>query len=85
MTLTPPRLPLPARDQRTLRIPPEAGTTSPALGFSDNHVAKAPCSSDLEPYAYLRYLFTELLKAETVEAIEALLPGTIKQDQISRC
>jgi len=42
-------------------------------------------ANDLEPYAYLRYLFTELPKAETVEAIEALLPGTIKQDQISRC
>ncbi|MCP4996230.1 MAG: transposase domain-containing protein, partial [Gammaproteobacteria bacterium] len=36
----------------------------------------------LEPYAYLRYLFTELPKAETVEAIEALLPGNIDQDQI---
>ncbi len=29
----------------------------------------------LEPYAYLRHLFTELPKADTVEAIEALLPG----------
>ena len=38
--------------------------------------------NNLEPYAYLRYLFTALPKAETVEAIEALLPGTIKQDQI---
>jgi hypothetical protein len=27
------------------------------------------------PYAYLRYLFTELPKAETVETIEALLPA----------
>jgi transposase len=41
--------------------------------------------NNLEPYAYLRYLFTALPNAETVEAIEALLPGTIKQDQISNC
>jgi len=36
----------------------------------------------LEPYAYLRYLLTELPKAETVEAIEALLPGNLSEDQI---
>lgn len=39
-------------------------------------------TNGLEPYAYLRYLFTELPKAETVEAIEALLPGNIDKDQI---
>ncbi len=36
----------------------------------------------LEPYAYLRYLFTELPKAQTVGAIEALLPGILDNDQI---
>ena len=36
----------------------------------------------LEPYAYLRYVFTELPKASTVEAIEVLLPGDLKKDQI---
>ena len=36
----------------------------------------------LEPYACLRRLFTELPKAETVEAIEALLPGNLGMDQI---
>jgi len=35
----------------------------------------------LEPYAYLRHIFTELPKAGTVEAIEALLPGNLKKDQ----
>ena len=35
----------------------------------------------LEPYAYLRHVFTELPKAVTVEAIEALLPGNLKKDQ----
>ena len=37
----------------------------------------------LEPDAYLRHLYTALPKAETVEAIEALLPGTIEKNQIS--
>jgi len=36
----------------------------------------------LEPYAYLRHVFTELPKAGSVEAIEALLPGDLKKDQI---
>jgi len=39
-------------------------------------------ANGLEPYAYLRYLFAELPKAETVEAIEALLPSAVTQDQI---
>jgi transposase len=37
----------------------------------------------LEPYAYLRHVFTELPKAGTVEAIEALLPGDLKKDHIN--
>ena len=32
----------------------------------------------LEPYAYLREVFTKLPGATTVEAIEALLPGNIR-------
>lgn len=35
-------------------------------------------ANGLEPYAYLRRVFTELPRAETVEAVEALLPGNIK-------
>jgi len=35
-----------------------------------------------EPYVYLRRVFTELPQAETVEAIEALLPGNFDKDQI---
>jgi len=34
-------------------------------------------SNGLEPYAYLRVLFSELPKATTVEEIEVLLPGNI--------
>jgi transposase len=36
----------------------------------------------LEPYAYLRHVFTELPKAQNVEAIEALLPGNINEVQV---
>jgi len=39
-------------------------------------------ASGLEPYAYLRHVVTELPKTETVEAIEALLPGNLCEDQI---
>ncbi|HHJ15768.1 MAG TPA: transposase domain-containing protein, partial [Gammaproteobacteria bacterium] len=35
-----------------------------------------------EPYAYLRHLFTELPKAEAIEAIETLLPGNLSADHI---
>jgi transposase len=40
-------------------------------------------ANGLEPYAYLRHLFTELPKAESVEAIEALLPGNLAKDQLN--
>lgn len=58
------------------------GVKASANLYSLIETAKA---NGLEPYAYLRYLFTELPKAETLESIEALLPGTIDKDQISRC
>jgi len=55
------------------------GVNASANLYSLIETAKA---NGLEPYAYLRYLFTELPKSETVEAIEALLPGNISKDQI---
>ncbi|MFB3078594.1 MAG: IS66 family transposase, partial [Lysobacterales bacterium] len=55
------------------------GVKASANLYSLIETAKA---NGLEPYAYLRYLFAELPKAETVEAMEALLPGTIDKDQI---
>jgi transposase len=42
-------------------------------------------ANGLEPYAYLRHLFTELPKADTVDEVEALLPGNINPDQIRIC
>ena len=55
------------------------GVNASANLYSLIETAKA---NGLEPYAYLRYLFTELPKAETVDAIEALLPGNLDKDQI---
>jgi transposase len=58
------------------------GVTSSANLYSLIETAKA---NGLEPYAYLRYLFTALPKAETVEVIETLLPGNVDPDQIRNC
>jgi transposase len=55
------------------------GVKASANLYSLIETAKA---NGLEPYAYLRYLFTELPKAETIEAIEALLPANINEHQI---
>jgi len=55
------------------------GVKASANLYSLIETAKA---NGLEPYAYLRYLYTELPKAETVEAIEALVPGNFGKDQI---
>jgi len=55
------------------------GVKASANLYSLIETAKA---NGLEPYAYLRHLFTELPKAETVEAIEALLPGNLDEDQL---
>jgi hypothetical protein len=58
------------------------GVKASANLYSLIETAKA---KGLEPYVYLRHLFTELPKAETVEAIEVLLPGNIDKDQIRIC
>jgi len=56
------------------------GVKASANLYSLIETAKA---NGLEPYTYLRHLFTELPKAETVEAIEALLPGKLDMGQIT--
>jgi len=56
------------------------GVKSSANLYSLIETAKA---TGLEPYAYLRYVFTELPKADTVEAIEALLPCSVNQKKAS--
>jgi len=54
------------------------GVKASANLYSLIETAKA---NGLEPYAYLRYLFAELPKAQTVDAIEALLPGNLKKSR----
>ena len=51
-----------------------AGAKASANLYSLIETAKA---NGVEPYAYLRHVFTELPKANTVDDIEALLPGHI--------
>ena len=52
----------------------QAGADASARLYSLIETAKA---NGLEPYAYLRHVFTELPKAVTAEDIEALLPWNI--------
>jgi transposase len=55
----------------------QAGAHASAKLYSIVQTAKA---NGLEPYAYLKHLFTELPKAKTPDAIEALLPYRIDAD-----
>ena len=52
------------------------GVKASANLYSLIETAKA---NGLESYAYLRMVFTELPKADTVDAIETLLPGNMDQ------
>jgi transposase len=56
------------------------GAQSSANLYSLIETAKA---NGLEPYAYLRHLFTELPNAQTLEQIEALLPFHAKTQQLT--
>ena len=56
-----------------------AGVNTSANLYSLIETAKA---NDLEPYAYLREVFTKLPLAATVDDIEALLPDRINDKQI---
>ena len=56
------------------------GVKASANLYSLIETAKA---NGLEPYAYLRRVFTELPRADTVEAIEVLLPGNIDKNRIN--
>lgn len=57
-----------------------AGVKASANLYSLIETAKA---HGLEPYAYLREVFTKLPLADTVDDIEALLPGNINAQQIN--
>ena len=55
------------------------GAQSSANLYSLVETAKA---NGIEPYAYLRHVFTEIPKATTLEDIEALLPHRIDREQM---
>ncbi len=55
------------------------GANASANLYSLVETAKA---NGLEPYAYLRHVLTEIPKAHTVEAIEALLPWQVDRDSL---
>ena len=57
------------------------GAQASANLYSLIETAKA---NGIEPYAYLRHVFTELPKATALDHIEALLPHRIDPDQIRR-
>jgi len=56
------------------------GAEASALLYSLIETAKA---NKLEPYAYLRYIFTKLPIASTLEEYEALLPWNLTPEQIT--
>jgi transposase len=58
------------------------GATPSANLYSLIETAKA---NNIEPYHYLRHLFIELPKAESLEAIESLLPMNWQGEQKSAC
>jgi len=55
------------------------GVKSSANLYSLIETAKA---NNLEPYAYLRYIYAQLPRALTVQDVEALLPGNITAEHI---
>jgi len=57
-----------------------AGADAAARLYSLIETAKA---NGVEPYAYLRHVFTELPKANTVDEIETLLPWNVDKERIN--
>jgi transposase len=55
------------------------GAKASANLYSIVETAKA---NRLEPYAYLRHLLTELPKAQTLEAVEALMPWHVERNSL---
>lgn len=56
-----------------------AGVRSSAKLYSLIETAKV---NSLEHYAYLRYIYTRLPRALTVQDVEALLPGNVTAEHI---
>ena len=73
--------PLGTKDHEKINHRTQAGARASANLYSLIETAKA---HGLEPYAYLRRVFKELPLAETVNDIDALLPGAIKGGVLRR-
>ncbi|MCP3666983.1 MAG: IS66 family transposase, partial [Gammaproteobacteria bacterium] len=58
-----------------------AGAHASASLYSLIETAKA---NDLEPYQYLRHIFKELPKAQSVSEIEQLLPFNIDREELNQ-
>ena len=58
-----------------------AGANASARLYSLIETAKA---NALEPYAYLRHVFTELPKAQSLAEVEPLLPTRLDSDTLTR-
>ena len=57
-----------------------AGADASARLYSLIETAKA---NGVEPYTYLRHVFAELPKANTVDDVEALLPWNVDKERIN--
>jgi transposase len=53
-----------------------------ASGCSGASLIRTAKANGLEPYAYLRHVFTELPKATSLVEVEALLPARIEPDAL---
>ena len=62
-----------------------AGANASARLYSLIETTKA-CrgANGLEPYAYLRHVFTELPKAQSLAEVEVLLPTRLDSDTLTR-
>ncbi|WP_281401064.1 IS66 family transposase [sulfur-oxidizing endosymbiont of Gigantopelta aegis] len=57
------------------------GAHASAVHYSFIETAKA---NDIEPYAYMVYVLTQLPYADTVEKLEALLPWNFKKSELEK-
>src|SRR5919205_62150 len=65
MIRSPPRFPAPGRAQRTLRKPPDPGTTSPASGFCIRYCCSSEYSSSSKYAGSTRSKMDDSIKVNT--------------------
>ncbi len=55
---------------------------TPVFELKAHDASMHPRRAAVEPYVYLRQVFTDLPDAETVEQVEALLPWVVMNEKI---